>query len=189
MSVLSTLSLLSRLPTALKVSNVTRILLTKQQNVIMEAVRKMSDERKMHITPTRFQYTRFKDDFHFYITLGIVPLTLLILYVNIFIGPATLTETPEDYQPRHWEYHRHPITRFIAKNFHLDPQIHYEKTIQGLVEEEERGNWMRTIDKVNKLMGERDDYKAWYYLESEHGRQIRYARYENDKLEEMKGYK
>lgn len=68
----------------------------------------MSEEndRTFYITPSRFQYTKFKDDLHFFITLGVVPLGLLILCVNIFVGPATLTEIPEGYEPRHWEYHK-----------------------------------------------------------------------------------
>lgn len=72
------------------------------------AVRNMSggEKRIFNITPSRFQYTKFKDDLHFYITLGVVPLGLLILYCNIFIGPATLTEIPEGYEPKNYEYYK-----------------------------------------------------------------------------------
>lgn len=62
--------------------------------------------RLLHITPSRFQWHKFKDLFHFYILLGVIPLTALVFCVNIFIGPATLTPIPEDYTPKHWEHHR-----------------------------------------------------------------------------------
>lgn len=68
----------------------------------------MSDHgpRLMPMQPTRFQWHKFKDLFHYYIMVGAIPLTALIFYTNVFIGPATLTEIPEGYEPKHWEYHR-----------------------------------------------------------------------------------
>lgn len=63
-------------------------------------------ERTMTITPSRWQWHKFKDQVHFYILLGAIPLGLLITYVNVFIGPATLTPIPEGYEPNHWEYYR-----------------------------------------------------------------------------------
>lgn len=81
------------------------------------AVRNMSGggKRIFHITPSRFQYTKFKDDLHFYITLGVVPLGLLILYCNIFIGPATLTEIPEGYEPKNYEYYKVIFFFYLTK--------------------------------------------------------------------------
>ncbi|GIY76108.1 NADH dehydrogenase 1 beta subcomplex subunit 5, mitochondrial [Caerostris extrusa] len=148
-------------------------------------------DRTMYITPSRFQYTKFKDDLHLYLSLGIIPLALLITYVNIFIGPATLTEIPEDYEPKHWEYYKsiHPISRFIAKHFHDDPQIEHEKVLHMLHEEQETAKWSQTIRKVNTLMAERDDYKSWYFIPSDQGRKTRQARKETDELYERKGYR
>ncbi|GBN36939.1 NADH dehydrogenase [ubiquinone] 1 beta subcomplex subunit 5, mitochondrial, partial [Araneus ventricosus] len=105
MTVLSTLCNFSRISSFA----VRKAFLNNKRNEIIQAIRKMSGghgDRTMHITPSRFQYTKFKDDLHFYITLGVVPIVLLILYVNIFIGPATLSEIPEDYEPKHWEYYK-----------------------------------------------------------------------------------
>lgn len=64
------------------------------------------EKRIFNITPSRFQYTKFKDDLHFYVTLAVIPLGLLILYCNIFIGQATLSEIPEGYEPKNYEYYR-----------------------------------------------------------------------------------
>lgn len=76
-------------------------------------VRLMSEERTLHIAPSRFQWNKFKDQVHLYIMLGVIPITALILYVNIFIGPAQLTPIPEGYTPKHWEYHRVSVDELL----------------------------------------------------------------------------
>jgi NADH dehydrogenase (ubiquinone) 1 beta subcomplex subunit 5 len=60
----------------------------------------------MDVQPSRFQWHKFKDMLHFYVMLGVIPVTGLLFYLNVFVGPATLTEIPEGYEPKHWEYHR-----------------------------------------------------------------------------------
>lgn len=60
----------------------------------------------MFITPSRFQWDKFKDSVHFYILLGVIPIVGVVFYSNVFVGPATLSEVPADYAPKHWEYHR-----------------------------------------------------------------------------------
>jgi len=60
----------------------------------------------MFITPSRFQWNKTKDMVHFYVMLGVIPVGLLVFYTNVFIGPATLSPIPENYSPKHWEYHR-----------------------------------------------------------------------------------
>ncbi|XP_035225850.1 NADH dehydrogenase [ubiquinone] 1 beta subcomplex subunit 5, mitochondrial-like [Stegodyphus dumicola] len=147
------------------------------------------EDRTMYITPTRYQYTVFKDNLHFYFMVAAIPLGLLILYCNIFIGPATLTEIPEGYEPKHWEYYKHPISRFIAKYFFDDPQITYEQTLHYLNDCLEKFEWSNTIDKAKYLMATRDDYKAWYFMPSDQGRHYRYARKLYDEMEEERGFK
>lgn len=80
----------------------------------------------------RWQWHKFKDMFHYYLMVGLIPVTGIILYTNIFIGPAELTPIPADYNPKHWEYHRHPITRFIARYIHNNPQQVIRKCFQNL---------------------------------------------------------
>lgn len=62
--------------------------------------------RTIPYVPSRWQWNKFKDYLHFYVMLGAIPLSLITLYVNVFIGPATLSEIPEGYVPKHWEYFR-----------------------------------------------------------------------------------
>lgn len=79
------------------------------------AARGMSDHgpKTMAMIPTRFQWHKFKDLFHFYVLAGLIPLGALSFYTNVFIGPAELTEIPEDYVPKHWEYYRVRLSHII----------------------------------------------------------------------------
>lgn len=69
--------------------------------------------RTINITASRFQWHKFKDLFHFYVLIGIIPVSILLFYVNVFIGPATLTPLPDDYTPQHWEYIRVNIIYYL----------------------------------------------------------------------------
>lgn len=119
--------------------------------------------KTMYITPSRFQWHKFKDLTHFYLMLGIIPATAVVLYTNLFIGPAQLTECPEDYVPKHWEYHRHPISRFIARYIHPSPQQEYEKMCHFIHEESEKLKLRELESRVKAMIGERRDYQAYYY--------------------------
>lgn len=64
----------------------------------------MSEHRTFIIKPSRFQWHKMKDYLHFYFLLGAIPVGIVITWVNVFIGPATLEEIPEGYVPKEWEY-------------------------------------------------------------------------------------
>lgn len=65
----------------------------------------MSEERIMIVRPSNYQWHKMKDWLHFYVMLGIIPITIGLTLVNVFIGPATLEEIPEGYTPKPWEYY------------------------------------------------------------------------------------
>ncbi|CAH2043982.1 unnamed protein product, partial [Iphiclides podalirius] len=117
----------------------------------------------MALQPSRWQWHKFKDMFHYYIMVGLIPVSAIIFYTNVFIGPAQLEPIPEGYIPKHWEYHRHPITRFIARYIHTNPQQEYEKFMHFLDEEHQKMK-LRALEKeILKKMAERQDYQAYYY--------------------------
>lgn len=66
----------------------------------------MSEHRTFPLVPSRWQWNKFKDFVHLYLAIGLIPVGLIVAYTNIFIGPATLSETPEGYVPKHWEYYK-----------------------------------------------------------------------------------
>ncbi|CAH2209108.1 jg25906 [Pararge aegeria aegeria] len=101
--------------------------------------------------------------FHFYVMMGLIPVGAIIFYSNVYIGPAQLAQIPPNYCPKHWEYHRHPITRFIAHYIHNNPQQDYEKFMHYIDEEQQKIK-LRALEKtVIKKMAERHDYQAYYY--------------------------
>ncbi|KAK5650270.1 hypothetical protein RI129_001299 [Pyrocoelia pectoralis] len=136
--------------------------------------------------PSRWQWNKFKDFFHFYALLGVIPLTIITVGANIFIGPATLSEIPEGYEPKYWEYSRSPITRFIAKYIVTNPQQDYEKYLHHLYEENEK-RILRQLEKdVRQKMKERNDYQAYYY-QPVMAKYHRVVRETADNLEEIRG--
>lgn len=127
-------------------------------------LRQMSGhDNHMVIQPSRFQWDKFKDLVHYYVMVGAIPVGLIIMYSNIFVGPATLTEIPEGYVPKHWEYHRHPITRFLARYWYNPPQQEYEKMCHAIYEESEKAQMRLLEKKVKAKMAELQDYEAYYY--------------------------
>ncbi|KAL4711542.1 hypothetical protein ACJJTC_000558 [Scirpophaga incertulas] len=117
----------------------------------------------MAMQPSRWQWHKFKDMFHFYAMVGLIPVGLILFYCNVYIGPAELTPIPAGYNPKYWEYHRHPVTRFIARYMHCDPQQDYEKFMHFIDEEVQKAKLIRLEKEVIKKMGERSDYQAYYY--------------------------
>uniref|UniRef100_A0A1B6GPS2 NADH dehydrogenase [ubiquinone] 1 beta subcomplex subunit 5, mitochondrial n=1 Tax=Cuerna arida TaxID=1464854 RepID=A0A1B6GPS2_9HEMI len=117
----------------------------------------------MNIEVSRWQWHKFKDLMHYYVLVGAIPLSLICFCVNIFIGPAKLAEIPEGYTPKHWEYHRHPITRFIAQYIQSGYQQEYEKYMHHLYEEDEAAKMRLVAKAIKEKMAERHDYQAYYY--------------------------
>ncbi|KAL3276491.1 hypothetical protein HHI36_011871 [Cryptolaemus montrouzieri] len=125
--------------------------------------RNMSEHRMFPISPSRFSWNKFKDLVHFYILVGIIPCAVVITYCNVFIGPATLSEIPPDYTPKHWEYERHPITRFLAKYVTANLQQEYEKYLAHIFMEDEKRRLKELEKQIKEKMKQRDDYQAYYY--------------------------
>lgn len=77
--------------------------------------RQMSDHRVFPMEPSRWSWTKFKDYAHFYVMLGLIPCSLIVTGMNLFIGPATLSEIPEGYTPKYWEYYKVSCVPFTDK--------------------------------------------------------------------------
>lgn len=55
------------------------------------------DARKFKISVSRFSWTRFKDDLHFYVMLGAVPIGCVIFYANFIIGKLSIVKSDFGY--------------------------------------------------------------------------------------------
>ncbi|CAH1774267.1 unnamed protein product [Owenia fusiformis] len=138
--------------------------LFRSQNNALVPVRHGHGPSKLQIKPSKQDWTVFKDQLHYYIMLGAIPLGLLITYVNIFIGPAQLRDIPEGYEPKHWEYHKHPISRWFARYVYDSPEKEYEKALHFIHMDAEKRKYRLLEKEVRYLMGKRGDSKGWYYV-------------------------
>ncbi|XP_050305934.1 NADH dehydrogenase [ubiquinone] 1 beta subcomplex subunit 5, mitochondrial [Anthonomus grandis grandis] len=126
-------------------------------------LRQMSEHRIFPMEPSRWQWTKFKDLTHFYIMLGLIPCGAFVSYMNLFQGPATLSEIPEEYTPKYYEYIKSPVTRFLAKYVFTNPQQDYEKFLSYLFIEHEKSRIRELESKILAKMSEDNDYQAYYF--------------------------
>jgi len=131
-------------------------------------VRLMSGhKRTIEFKPTNFEWKQYKDHLHFYVLLGVIPIAAIITATNLFIGPGELIDTPEDYEPKHWEYYKSPISQFIARHFHDSPEKLYERHMHFVNVEKDKILMRQLEKKVELLVGEaghRNDSKRWFYI-------------------------
>jgi len=148
------------------------------------SARGMSGTRKFIIQPTRFVFRRFQKDATFFIQIAVIPLTLITLYFNVWVGPGTLTEIPEGYVPEEWEYYKNPVTSFIARYIQDYPQKGYEQMLQSMYEEVEIIRLRRLTVKVKALQGERMDYQGYTYIRGPTTKYHEKHREQNDRFVE-----
>lgn len=117
----------------------------------------------MSIAPSYFAPQQLKDMIYFYTVLISIPLAVITAIINIRANPE-LTEIPEGYEPRHWEYYRNPVARFMAKHMFMPNETDVEMLMSMEGEKAENIMLNKIRRNVDKVMSFYSDHRSSYFV-------------------------
>lgn len=125
-------------------------------------LKRHSGHNNIGITPSYFSAYQVRDMFLFYSFIVGVPIAIITTIINIRANPE-LSEIPEGYEPRHWEYSRHPITRFLARYIFEPNELEWEMLM--CMENEKGENLLinKLRRRVEKVMSFYNDHRSYYF--------------------------
>lgn len=130
-----------------------------KQNVICK---RWSGHNVMDVEPSNWSWRKFKDALHLHGMLVGVPMAVIVTIINIRANPE-LTEIPEGYEPRHWEYFKHPISRWMAKYMFLPMEIEQELTLASYEYQAETQIMKEIQTNCEKVMSFYNDHRSRYF--------------------------
>lgn len=116
----------------------------------------------MEIAPTVFESRYLRNWLHFYLLILGIPLAVFTTIINIRANPV-LTEVPEDYQPRHWEYYKHPVQRFLARYQAYPLEKEHELKMSLAEWRSEQAILFRLSKECEKVMKFYNDHRSKHF--------------------------
>jgi len=133
----------------------------------------------MFVLPSRFSHARvfmrrtghmywgkYKDALHFYMVgIGILPFFILLMFSHIVFGNCELSDYPGEGEepPRFWQFERTALKQWYCWLWGLSDMEMYERNMSLCERKSILIRWRRLEQRVKHLVGERWDYKAYYY--------------------------
>lgn len=125
--------------------------------------KRWSGHNNMEITPSNADWNLLKNWTHFYMMLAIIPASVLTTILGIRANPE-LSEVPDGYEPRIWEYYKHPITRWMVRYMYVPMEREHELMMGYFEWDSEVEIMTNIIKKVDKVMKFYHDHRSYYFL-------------------------
>ena len=116
----------------------------------------------MMIKPTAYDSRFLRNWWHFYVLLIGIPTAVITVIINIRANPE-LIEIPEGYEPRHWEYYKHPVSRWVAKNMYYPMELEHELIMAHQEYKSEAKILRKLASKVDRVMRFYNDHRSKYF--------------------------
>lgn len=113
----------------------------------------------MDVVPSHYITNKGKDMIHFYSLLGLIPTFIITCICNIRANPE-LADIPDGYEPRHWEYFKNPIARWIAKWIHNPQELEYEILIGRSERKADQMLMKKLQNRVEEVMMHYGDHRS-----------------------------
>lgn len=125
--------------------------------------KRWSGHNAMEITPSSIDVKYTNNWLHFYILMTAVPVAVITTIINIRANPE-LSEVPEGYEPRHWEYYKNPITRFMAKYMYNSNEREREIMLAAKQDLGHEEIMKKISQKCEKVMKFYNDHRSFYFI-------------------------
>lgn len=140
----------------------TRGRLLNVSKIVQKTAKRQSGHNVMEIKPSNYEWKYLKNAAHFWFLLGAVPMSVIATIINIRANPE-LTEIPEGYEPRHWEYYKHPVSRFLAKYFYVPMELEHEMFMSFADLTSENQIMQDIKNNVERVMRFHNDHRSRYF--------------------------
>lgn len=137
-------------------------ILDRQKNLSL-VLKRWSGHNAMEITPSDLEWKFTKNVLHFWFIIAVVPLSVFLAIINTRANPE-LSEIPEGYEPRHWEYYKHPITRFMARYVFNPLELDHEVKMARKEKESESAILRKIHAEVKKTMSFYNDHRSSAFI-------------------------
>lgn len=143
-------------------------------------LKRSSGHNAMVIEPSNWAWKYYKNAVHFWVLFWGIPIAIAHTIISIRMNPE-LTEVPEGYQPRHWEYEMHPLARFMSKYLYYTIELEDELFMADFEDISEANLMLRMEQEVEGCMKFYNDSRSKWFRPGM-ADYFRKARYQTERI-------